>query len=44
VKSHKPKPKLKPAIVGKNAAKNTKEQRLAAEKLRRGEIDPTEGD
>ena len=43
-KSNKPKPKLKPAGVGKNAPKNTKEHRLAAERLRRGEIDPTEGD
>src|SRR6202048_4421206 len=41
-KSNKPKPKLKPDK--KNAPKNTKEHRLAAERLRRGEIDPTEGD
>jgi len=41
-KSNKPKPKLKPEK--KNAPKNTKEHRLAAERLRRGEIDPTEGD
>jgi len=40
----KPKPKLKPAGVRKEAPKNTKEHRLAAERLRRGEIDPTEGD
>jgi ribosome maturation factor RimP len=40
-KSNKPKPKLKPT---KNTPKNTKEHRLAAERLRRGEIDPTEGD
>jgi len=41
-KSNKPKPKIKP---DKNkAAKNTKEHRLAAEKRRRGEIDPTEGE
>ena len=40
-KSNKPKPKLKP---NKNAPKNTKEHRLAAERLRRGAIDPTEGD
>jgi ribosome maturation factor RimP len=40
----KPKPKLKPAGVRKDAPKNTKEHRLAAERLRRGEIDPTEGD
>jgi len=41
-KSNKPKPKLKPEK--KNAPKNTKEHRLAAERLRRGEIDPIEGD
>jgi ribosome maturation factor RimP len=41
-KSNKPKPKLKPEK--KNAPKNTKEHRLAAERLRRGGIDPTEGD
>jgi ribosome maturation factor RimP len=40
-KSNKPKPKLKPS---KPAPKNTKEHRLAAERLRRGEIDPTRGD
>jgi ribosome maturation factor RimP len=40
-KSNKPKPKLKP---NKSAPKNTKEHRLAAERLRRGAIDPTEGD
>jgi ribosome maturation factor RimP len=28
----------------KKAAKNTKEHRLAAERRRRGEIDPTEGE
>jgi ribosome maturation factor RimP len=43
-KSNKPKPKLKPETVRKSAPKNTKEHRLAAERLRRGEIDPTEGD
>jgi ribosome maturation factor RimP len=43
-KSNKPKPKLKPKGVPKCAPKNTKEHRLAAERLRRGEIDPTEGD
>ena len=42
-KSNKPKPKLKPKRR-KSAPKNTKEHRLAAERLRRGEIDPTEGD
>jgi ribosome maturation factor RimP len=43
-KSNKPKPKLKPESVRKNAPKNTKEHRLAAERLRRGETDPTRGD
>ena len=42
-KSNKPKPKLKPEAP-QDAPKNTKEHRLAAERLRRGEIDPTEGD
>jgi ribosome maturation factor RimP len=42
-KSNKPKPKLK-AKDNKPAPKNTKEHRLAAERRRRGEIDPTEGD
>jgi ribosome maturation factor RimP len=41
-KSNAPKPKLKPEK--KAAPKNTKEHRLAAERLRRGEFDPTEGD
>ncbi len=41
-KSNKPKPKSKPDK--NNAAKNTKEHRLAAERLRKGEIDPTRGD
>jgi ribosome maturation factor RimP len=40
-KSNKPKPK---SDLKKNAPKNTKKHRLAAERLRRGEIDPTEGD
>ena len=40
-KSNKPKPKLKP---NKTAPKNTKEHRLAAARLLRGEIDPTRGD
>ncbi len=40
-KSNKPKPKLN---LKKDAPKNTKQHRLAAERLRRGEIDPTEGD
>jgi ribosome maturation factor RimP len=39
-KSHKPKPKLNK----KPAPTNTKEHRLAAERLRRDEIDPTRGD
>src|SRR5437899_2583000 len=42
-KSSKPKPKLKPEKKN-NAPKNTKEHRLAADRLRRGEIDPIEGD
>ena len=41
-KSNAPKPKSK--LARKPAPKNTKEHRLAAERLRRGEIDPTEGD
>src|SRR5882672_42300 len=41
-KSNKPQPKIKPEK--KNAPKNTKEHRLAAERLRLGEIDPIEGD
>src|SRR6266700_679290 len=41
-KSNKPKPKLKPEK--KIAPKNTKEDRLAAERLRRGNNDPTRGD
>ena len=36
------KPRLKPNK--KNAPKNTKEHRLAADRLRRGDIDPTRGD
>jgi ribosome maturation factor RimP len=45
-KSNKPKSKLKPVEKGakKTPPKNTKEHRLAAERLRRGQIDPTEGD
>ena len=45
-KSNKPKPKLdlKKKNAAKNTPKNTKEHRLAAERARRGEIDPTEGD
>ena len=43
-KSNAPKPKLKPAQAHKSAPKNTKEHRLAAERLRRGDIDHIEGD
>jgi ribosome maturation factor RimP len=45
-RSNKPKSKLKSPEKGtkKSPPKNTKEHRLAAERLRRGEIDPTEGD
>lgn len=47
-KSNKPTPKLKPkagrASDPKKTPNNTKEHRLAAERLRRDEIDPTEGD
>ncbi|MEH6952013.1 ribosome maturation factor RimP [Nitrobacter sp. NHB1] len=41
-----PKPKLKSTAKapGKKPPKNTKEHRLAAERLRRGDIDPIEGD
>src|SRR5450631_1952429 len=42
-KSYAPKPKPKPESVRKSAPKNTKEHRLAAERARRGEIDPSEG-
>jgi ribosome maturation factor RimP len=41
-KSNKPKPK--PEGARKSAPKNTKEHRLAAERRRTGDIDPTEGD
>jgi ribosome maturation factor RimP len=41
-KSNKPKPK--PKLAKSDAPKNTKAHRLAAERLRRGDIDPTEGD
>ena len=40
-KSNKPKPKLKSKSGGKSAPQNTKQHRLAAEKVRRGDIDPT---
>ena len=43
-KSNKPKPKLKPESVRKDAPKNTKQHRLAAASARRGETDLTEGD
>lgn len=41
-----PKPKLKNGskTLGKKPPKNTKEHRLAAERLRRGDIDPIEGE
>jgi ribosome maturation factor RimP len=42
-KSYAPKPKLKPESVRKSAPRNTKEHRLAAERARRGAIDPSEG-
>ncbi len=41
-KSNAPKPKLK--FAKKTPPKNTKEHRLAAERARRGEIDPIEGE
>jgi len=43
-KSNKPKPKQKLERVRKSAPKNTKEHRLAAERLRRGETDLTRGE
>jgi ribosome maturation factor RimP len=45
-KNNKPKPKLKSATktAQKSPPKNTKEHRLAAERLRTGQIDHTEGD
>jgi ribosome maturation factor RimP len=43
-KSNKRKPKLKSKAGRKGLPQNTKEHRLAAERARRGEIDPTEGD
>ncbi|NVN85645.1 MAG: ribosome maturation factor RimP [Rhodopseudomonas sp.] len=45
-KSNAPKPKLKTAAKAapKAPPKNTKEHRLAAERARRGDFDPTEGD
>jgi ribosome maturation factor RimP len=44
-KDNKPKPRLKPNKPNKkNAPNNTKEHRLAAERLRRRETDPTKGD
>ena len=44
-KSNAPKPKLKPAKApAKAPPKNTKEHRLAAERARRGDFDPTEGE
>ena len=43
-KSNKPKSKLTPVGAGKSAPNHTKQQRLDAEKSRRGDIDPTRGD
>jgi ribosome maturation factor RimP len=43
-RSNAPKPKLKLAQAHKSAPKNTKEHRLAADRLRRGQIDHIEGD
>ncbi len=43
-KSNKPKPKLKPRGRAQKRAREYQEHRLAAERARRGEIDPTEGD
>ena len=47
-KSNKPKSKLKATgdrkVPPKSPPKNTKEHRLAAERARRGDIDPTEGE
>jgi ribosome maturation factor RimP len=44
-KSFAPKPKLKAAKAAKKPLpKNTKEHRLAADRARRGDFDPTEGD
>jgi ribosome maturation factor RimP len=41
---NKPKPQTKPKPQDKPAPKNTKQHRLAADRARRGDIDPTEGD
>ena len=43
-KSNKPKPKTLNKPLKKPLPKNTKEHRLAAERLRRGDTDPTRGD
>ena len=43
-KSQKPKPKPDHKLGAKPAPTNTKKHRLAAERARRGEIDPFEGD
>jgi ribosome maturation factor RimP len=40
-KSNKPKPKLKSKSGDRNAPQNTKQHRLAAERARRGDIDPS---
>jgi ribosome maturation factor RimP len=43
-KSNKPKPKPGSKQGKKPEPTNTKKHRLAAERLRRGDLDPTEGD
>jgi ribosome maturation factor RimP len=43
-KSNKPKPRIASKSGRKPEPTNTKKHRLAAERLRRGEMDPTEGD
>jgi len=43
-KSNKPKPKIASKPGNKPEPTNTKKHRLAAERLRRGDTDPTEGD
>jgi ribosome maturation factor RimP len=40
----KPQEKQKPKLQKKQVAKNTKQHRLATDRARRGDIDPTEGD
>ncbi len=43
-RSNKPKPKIGSKTAKKPEPANTKKHRLAAERLRRGDLDPTEGD